>query len=103
MNSSYKTTLILTALTPILLFGVLFLMGGGHGYFEPAIILFPTGLISFSIFDEIILPFIILAIVQFPVYGLLIDKSNNKRRTLFMILGIHIELALITFSTVKNL
>jgi hypothetical protein len=102
MSNSYPTTSLLTILTPLLLFLVMFLMGGGHGYYEPAIILFPTGLISFSLFDEIVIPFMILAVIQYPVYGLLIDKSNNKRKTLLYIIGFHVGLTLITFFTVKE-
>lgn len=103
MSNSYPATSILTILTPFLLLLVIFLMGGGHGYYEPAIVLFPTGLISFSLFDEIIIPFMVLAVIQYPVYGLLIDKSNNKRKILWCIIGFHVGLTLITFFTVKDL
>lgn len=102
MSSSYPTTSLLTLLTPFLLLLVVFLMGGGHGYYEPAIILFPTGLISFSLFNEIVIPFMILAVIQYPIYGLLIDKSKNKQKTLLFIIVFHVGLTIITFLTVKE-
>jgi hypothetical protein len=103
MISKYRTTLLLALLTPFLSIGVVFLMGGGHGYYGPGIVLFPAGLISFSLVGRLEIPFIILAVLQFPAYGLIIDKSNNKHKALWLIIGFHIALVLITFSTVKDL
>jgi hypothetical protein len=102
MFDRYLITTILTLLTPVLLLFVMFLMGGGHGFYEPAIVLFPTGLVSLSIFHEIIIPFRVLAVIQFPLYGLLIDKSRDKYRTLLLIIGFHLALALITFFALKD-
>ena len=103
MTRSYKTTSTLSILTPFLLIGVFLLMGGGHGYYAPGIFLFPTGLISFSIFNRLEVPFIILGILQFPLYGLLIDRAGNKAKTALIILAFHIGLALLTFMTTNDL
>ncbi|GAA4306561.1 hypothetical protein GCM10023183_21870 [Nibribacter koreensis] len=79
------------------------MIGGGHGYYSPAIILFPTGMISFSFFGELRPAFTILAICQFPIYGLLIDMITNKQKTLCLIASFHIGLVLLIFLTVKDL
>jgi hypothetical protein len=76
-----------------------FYSGGGHGYYEPAILLFPAGLISILIFNEIAMPFIILAIIQYPVYGLMMDRSFNKRKTQLFILAFHFVLVILIFMT----
>ncbi len=99
MKTKYKTTLILSLLSPVLLAAVVFLMGGGHGTYAPGILLFPTGLVSFSILGRLEVPFIILAIIQFPTYGLIIDKSNDKARAALLIFAFHFALALITLLT----
>ena len=78
-------------------------MGGGHGTYAPGILLFPTGLISFSIFHRLELPFIILGIIQYPLYGLLIDRAENKPEATVLVLAFHIGLALLTFITTSDL
>jgi hypothetical protein len=103
MISKYRTTSTLALLTPVLLIGVVFLMGGGHGFHGPAIMLFPTGLISFSLVGSLEIPFMILAVLQFPIYGFLIDKSDNKPITLLLIISFHMILALVTLFTIKDL
>jgi hypothetical protein len=103
MINKYQTTTRLSILTPFLLIGVIFLMGGGHGFYAPGILLFPTGLISFSIYHELQIPFIILAIIQYPVYGLIIDKSINKPKSILFILLFHLGLSLLVFMTTNEL
>ncbi len=66
--------------------------------FEPAIILFPFGLIGILCSRGIELPFVILAIFQYPVYGLLIDIIGNKKSlnwTIISIATFHIVLSLV--------
>ncbi len=62
--TKYRATSLLALLTPFLLMGVVFLMDGGHGYYRPAIVLFPTGLISFSLVGRLEIPYVILSILQ---------------------------------------
>jgi hypothetical protein len=102
MTTKYKNTFILSILTPILLVAVVFFMGAGHGTYAPGILLFPTGLVSFSITGQLETPFIILAIIQFPIYGLIVDKSNDKQKAALLIFAFHVGLALITFATTRN-
>jgi hypothetical protein len=66
--------------TPIaLLFGVAS-GGAGHGNYFAAIILFPYTMLSAVAFDYIHVPFILLAIVQFPAYGIVLGYANEKGR-----------------------
>ncbi|GAB2781897.1 hypothetical protein GCM10027275_27070 [Rhabdobacter roseus] len=103
MKSNYKTTTTLSILTPFLLIGVFLLMGGGHGTYVPGILLFPTGLISFSIFHRLEIPFIIIGILQYPFYGLLIDRAKNKPKVTLIILAFHFGLVILTFITTNDL
>ncbi|MFB3386471.1 hypothetical protein [Flavobacterium sp. LAR06] len=67
--------------------------GGGHGFYQPIFALFPFA--TFSCIWETDLSFfnLIVAILQFPLYGLWIDKTSNKTRTWGVILILHVLLA----------
>lgn len=71
-------------------------MGGGHGWYQPAMMLFPWAMVGTLWQDTITLPFIIMGILQYPLYGLLIDKTDHrvhkKSLTLILILT-HLVLA----------
>ncbi|AKQ44581.1 hypothetical protein TH63_01290 [Rufibacter radiotolerans] len=76
----------------------LFLAGGGHGWYEPAIVLFPFGLISILLFKIITTPFIILAILQYPLYGFFIDLTEDfkkQKKVIISIVLLHIVLAVL--------
>jgi len=70
--------------TPIALLLGVGSAGAGHGDYRLAMILFPYTLLSTSVFDSITPPFIILAIIQFPIYGVALGYANEKRRLLSM-------------------
>jgi hypothetical protein len=61
------------------------------------------GAISFSLTGELEIPFIMLAVLQFPVYGFLIDKAINTQKIMLLITGFHMGLALIILLTAKDL
>jgi len=80
-----------------LLLIVVFLMGGGHGMYEPAILLFPFGFIGILYSQSIELPFILIAILQYPIYGLLLDITGSRKTfkwTVVTILTLHLLLAI---------
>jgi hypothetical protein len=54
--------------------------GAGHGDYHLAMILFPYTMLSTTIFDSITAPFILLAIIQFPLYGFILGHANEKGR-----------------------
>lgn len=94
MNSEkYKWTKRFLVLTPLFLLFSIIIAGGGHGFYQPIFALFPFA--TFSCVWNADLSFInfIIAIFQFPLYGLWIDKTSNKKRTWFVILFFHILLA----------
>ncbi|RZK54153.1 MAG: hypothetical protein EOO91_16395 [Pedobacter sp.] len=93
----FKWTVILSILTPILLIITIIFMGGGHGNYQQAIVLFPTGLLSILMFNRIEIGFVIIAIIQYPLYGFLIDKATDKKKMILILLLFHIALALSIF------
>lgn len=72
--------------TPIALLLGLASAGVGHGDYRLAMMLFPYTLLSTAAFDSITPPFILLAIVQFPLYGVLLGYANEQGRLLAMLL-----------------
>ena len=96
MTRQYKWTVRLCLLTPLLLIVAVFAMGAGHGTYIPAMGLFPFGMIGVLFQDRISLPFIIVAILQYPTYGFMLDKVSSLRQlrlSLLAILLIHFGLA----------
>lgn len=94
MNSErYKWTIRFLILTPLLLLVAMIIAGGGHGFIQPIFALFPFA--TFQCIwskDPSFINFII-AVFQFPIYGLCIDKSSNKKKTWIIILTLHVLLA----------
>jgi hypothetical protein len=71
-------------------------MGGGHGSYVPAMGLFPFGLLSTLFYDRITIPFIVLGLFQYPLYGFIIDKvilSSKSKIVLPLLILVHIILA----------
>jgi hypothetical protein len=74
----------LLVVTPIALLLGVGSAGAGHGDYRLAMILFPYTLLSTTIFNSITTPFIIIAIIQFPFYGLAVGYANEKGRLVSM-------------------
>jgi hypothetical protein len=81
MKQRFRWTIRLSKLTPMLFLLVIILMGAGHGIYSPTIVLFPWGMIGVTFQDSITLPFIVLAIFQYPMYGLILDQAWNRNST----------------------
>ncbi|MBE8725925.1 hypothetical protein [Flavobacterium hungaricum] len=103
MNSeSYKWTKRFLILTPLFLLFCMIAAGGGHGFVQPIFALFPFAAFTCIWFAELSFFNLILAILQFPAYGLLIDKSNDKRKTMLMISILHILIVGLIFVFVNE-
>ncbi len=77
-------------------------MGGGHGFFEPMFFLFPFASILFLWYNTINILFLFIACLQYPMYGLFIDKVTlplEKVKTEYLLLFIHILLAIVAHNT----
>ncbi len=72
-------------------------MNGGHGIYLPTSILFPYGMFGTIFQHSITTPFIILGIIQFPIYGYLLDILKDKKLK-FLILIFHILLIIIVLN-----
>jgi hypothetical protein len=66
--------------TPVALLLGFMSAGMGHGDYFVATLLFPYTMLSTGVFEEIILPFVLLALVQFPAYGFIIGRANERRQ-----------------------
>lgn len=96
LTTRYNWTIRFSLLTPVFLLLALLSMGGGHGWYEPALILFPFGMVGTFWQDTIAVPFIIIGLFQYPLYGFFIDKASNrpyKGTLIFAIVIMHFALA----------
>lgn len=84
MKSSrpFLPLVIALVITPVFLCAAVASAGTGHGHYLWAKILFPFSLLSARVFGSITNPFIALAIVQFPLFGLILANANAKGRYL---------------------
>ncbi|MGH7145606.1 MAG: hypothetical protein ACREJ2_15960 [Planctomycetota bacterium] len=90
--------------TPVALIIAVIAVGGDKGgHFGLAMALFPytaVGLMAFHPLAAARLPWFVLAFVQYPVYGLVIDLCLWKRRfrPLWILLALHLALAILCLS-----
>jgi hypothetical protein len=95
MVTNYKWTIRLSLLTPVLIIICIFLMGGGYGWYTPAIVLFPWSMINIVLQDHLSFSLLIIGMFQFIVYGILLDKTrgtHSQRGTRMVIFFSHIFL-----------
>ena len=95
-----KYTIIFSLLTTPLAFLVIFFGGGGHGSYLPFLIFFPVGIVGVFISESFKTLFFILGLLQFPLYGFLLDRFQN-RKTIFLISVFHL-LAIFLVLVFKN-
>ncbi|WP_298146623.1 hypothetical protein [Flavobacterium sp.] len=92
---NYEVTRKMLILTPIFLFISILLGGNGHGYFFPIFVLFPTATFTCIWMMKLTVINLILAVFQFPAYGIIIDKTSNKKRTIISLFIIHVMLTIL--------
>ncbi len=108
MYLQHKWALIFALLPPLLLLVAVYPAGGGHGWYGPAVLLFPWPLIGtlFPSAESLTTLMIVLAFVQYPIYGFLIDFTQNTpwfKRTLWGIVSVHLMLMLLLIALGDNL
>ena len=70
-----------------------FAAGAGHGSYLPAKILFPLTMLSTLVFNRITAVFAIVAVVQFPLYGVVLATGRSRGRgvrTLVVLTALHL-------------
>tara|TARA_R110000868_G_scaffold407736_1_gene689476 strand:+ start:58 stop:390 length:333 start_codon:yes stop_codon:yes gene_type:complete len=90
MSKKFKIPLYISlAITPLAFwFGIILSGGAGHGDYYWTKILFPLIIISANIFGQILIPFLIIGIIQFPIYGVIIGKANENNKLLITAISI---------------
>jgi hypothetical protein len=86
--------------TPVLLGLAAFSGGAGHGDYLLARILFPVTMISTLVFGSITVPFIVLAVGQYPIYGWFIGsalRSSHRKLGLWLVLTVHMSTLTLNF------
>ena len=81
-------------LTPVCLLLAIGSAGAGHGDYLYAKLLYPYMMLASLLFDSFAIPFILLAVPQFPLYGALCGLAAAKGRGLIAGLAIIIMHAL---------
>ena len=74
---------------------VVALAGAGHGTYFPAALLFPFTMLLALWVGTISPPLVALALVQYPVYGLLLAKLKGSQQALQYVFSLHAIAALI--------
>ena len=78
---SFRIPFVLSLiLTPIFLLIAFLFAGAGHGTYFVSKILFPFTMLSTVVADQISLSFVVVAGLQFPLYGLLVGLANRVGR-----------------------
>ena len=76
----WKPVIVSLIVTPLALLLGIASAGVGHGDYFWAMVLFPYTMLSVFPFQSITAPFILLAIVQFPLYGFLLAFAGERKR-----------------------
>jgi hypothetical protein len=99
--SRVMATLLFVVITPVLLYIALLPMGSGRGTYHAAKALFPWTVISIVVIKDITTPLIVLGIVQYPIYGIIIDWARAKGRfrpAVLTLAAVHFSAALLAFA-----
>lgn len=97
----WMTFVLSLVATPFCLLLALASAGAGHGDYFWAKIIYPYTMLSTLLFNSITIPFILLAIVQVPIYGVLLSIAWARDRiglTALGLLTIHAAAALACFA-----
>jgi hypothetical protein len=85
-------------ITPVLLWIGFVSGGGGHGNYVAARVIFPFACVFTGTYVGAGVVGSVLAVLQWPVYGFLIDWSSHKVRTVGAVLIVHAAICLWLFT-----
>ena len=88
------------AATPVCLFLGVASGGAGHGDYVLARILFPFTMLAALLPGSITTPLVVLAVAQYPFYGIILGAANVKRKlehAALVLLGAHVLFAVACF------
>jgi hypothetical protein len=93
LSRSYRSqtwVLLMASLlvTPITLFLGIGSAGAGHGDYLWAKIFFPYTMLSALLFQSITDPFMVLAIIQFPLCGCMLAAASERKRLKPWVVGL---------------
>ncbi|NNT71139.1 hypothetical protein HKT18_02815 [Flavobacterium sp. IMCC34852] len=98
-----KWTGRLTIIGLLLLVINFMVIGGGHGYYELLFFTFPFPCLILNLFDEINILVILILLIQYPLYGLILDKNKKSiKKAGLIILITHIVFALIAYQNMPT-
>ena len=87
--------------TPLCLFLAMASAGAGHGDYFWAKLIYPYTMLSTLLFNSITIPFSLLAILQVPIYGVLLSIAWARNRIALAgwgLLTLHVAAALACFA-----
>lgn len=88
----WKPVIASLVATPVCLLIGIASGGAGHGDYVLARILFPYTMLASFLFEEIVAPLVVLAVAQFPLYGVALGVAAKRGRfgvTLLLLLAVH--------------
>jgi hypothetical protein len=102
----WTPVIVSLVVTPVALLLGIGSAGAGHGDYFWAQVLFPYTMLSTFLFQSITIPFIVLAIAQFPLYGLLLAFAHERKQSRLVAIGlavVHITAAALCLFLVYQL
>ncbi len=98
VQSFWPPFVVSVIITPFALFSGFESAGAGHGNYFMAKLLFPFTMLSTLMFESITVPFVFLAILQFPIYGTVLGWMNRRsdmKNALLSLLILHLGAAVL--------
>ena len=93
-ENKYKWTLIMIIIGALILMFNFLVLGGEP--LIPVYFSFPYSLLLLSAFNvEHFIIIVALILLQYPIYGLILDKSDKKLTSLILILIVHLVVAFV--------
>ena len=96
----WKPVIVSLVATPVFLLLGIASAGAGHGNYFLAIILFPFTMLSAVVFNSITTPFMLLAVAQFPLYGVSFGAARLRGKAVPLAIGLfvaHVAVATLCF------